>query len=986
MEAKAEVKATCTEDGRAATVGCAVCDYIVDPSPALLDKSEYACATEYELAKQLFIAYWTMYEKKGGEHAWSEPTEAIPADCCNDGVKSYSTCTRCGELSVADIVIPASGEHKYVDFTTAIPATCTTDGCTEGWVCENGGEVISQFVGAFGHDYDFEAEDFAGVLPTCTANAVCFCGEELEDTKLGHSYVDGEAKVATCLENGWEAFVYCDREGCEHTTFDFEKAAAMTAAKHWEAQIADKNYTEVAAVPATCEAAGNSKYYICNDCGTIRNSASKSAKAYATLEESPLYIEIKAHVLDTRADDYEAKVNATCEADGQEASGTCKNCEKFITGDVIDALGHNFETNGGKAATCKTDAVCGNKSACEYFKNGKAVLEGTKLGHDWVEVDVVYETCTVSGIRAHYECANEGCDLWALENEEETEKKNDGLVDGYKEYTANNVVFTIKAQGHGYENNWVKVEAKAPTHAEAGWSEYYTCGQCDDAIAVKSGTRFVIVDEIPVLAAIEGHNCPIANINTCSKYFVCEDIVVENEDGEEVIVHYGCGKVYANVNFKPCQPDEDNVCVVCGKEACKHPNMNKAEGVCPDCNYCAHVAHNANGVCLNVDCAYAVGHDYKLQENNTFYCAGCKDTCSHNLHVDKNFTCKVCGNEIAGESHDFTTGTCPECELPCPHADYNTVADECNVCGQKCAHDSHNFDNEKCDACGTKVVHDWKLQADGSRYCKLCDVTCDHVYHWDTGLCAMCGYEVEHTYDLTKVETVMEKKYVNCTNDYCGKQVEYKTVCPHTGNHSQELVCADCGAKAADTANKYAVEHRYAYNNGVFKCEATGCGKVVNTTNVNLSGSINAEINTEADSTAAVVVTNGANVTITGGEYYAYGESSNAIWAKEGSTVTIKGGEYYAGEETGVGEVIYASGGATIIIEGGIFMADATYDGRSWVLNCQDNNGKIIVKGGTFYGFNPEASEVDLNGEVEIADGYECVEVSEGVWTVQKAE
>ena len=982
FEHVAELLPTCTEDGRAATVQCTECGYIVDPAPALLEKSAYACEAEYLLAKEAYIRYWSVYAKYGDEHEWSEEeTEYVAPTCCTDGVKSYRTCTICGVKNIENTVIPATGEHTkedFVEYTHAIPATCTEDGRTEGWVCKNGGVKEVEIIPALGHDevYDEEDENYIGSkAPTCLTDAVCGrCDEDLEDTKLGHSYVSVDAKAATCLEAGWEAYEYCDREGCAHTTFNFEAAAEMTAAKHWEAQKKAENFTEVEKVVATCTNAGNNKYFVCNDCNLIRDSKNATKNITATLEENVVYKAQLPHVLDTKAEDYVKLEVATCEVDGKAASGTCKNCENYVDGEVLPATGHSFEGENAVInansypASCTKDAKCSN-AKCDY-KNGK--IEDTAFGHTWVEVEDYFVSCTENGIRAHVEC--ETCGAWALENAEETEKKNDGWVDGYKEAASNNSVYVLKALGHGYNNNWVKVEAKAATHAEAGWNEYYVCGICED-----------YKKDYVELPAIAGHNCPDFGIDTCSRYFVCEDIV----DEEGNVTFYGCGIIFDNPNYIPCvDADDDGICDVCKNVACTHPNM--WNGYCDDCHYCEHIAHTQAGVCY--ECGAKVEHEYA---DVTFACI-CGLVCAHTQDHNQDLTCEDCGYVIPGETHTYdATFVCTECGVACQHEAGFDADDKCIACGKECKHESHIYETMACEVCGKVVAHNWvRDEEDGSDYCALCGVTCSHETHDATGICTdLCGNVVDHTWNLTSDVEGMAQCSV------CAAYASLQSVCPH----EEHIMIAATGSDAAYTQCKLCkmnnVAHIWTADNGAdIKChcgETWKKGTVISRGELTLDTDISINV-ADQDNNSFAIKTQGEDtvVTIAGGSYDggSASKSNIAIWADDKSTVVISDGEFKVGVDKNgeANPTIYASNGATIVIEDGTFYGVAG-DGRVWTLNCQDNTGaKIIVKGGKFYGFNPADCGVDpVNPTNYVAEGYKVVEGedSEGkFWAVVEAE
>lgn len=102
---------------------------------------------------------------------------------------------------------------------------------------------------------------------------------------------------------------------------------------------------------------------------------------------------------------------------------------------------------------------------------------------------------------------------------------------------------------------------------------------------------------------------------------------------------------------------------------------------------------------------------------------------------------------------------------------------------------------------------------------------------------------------------------------------------------------------------------------------------------------------------------------------------SMAVWADNG-TVVINDGVYKNetdGSTRGT-DLIYASGNGCIEINGGIFEAAKP----EWTLNVKDADYKagtanIIVKGGSFKGFDPANNNAEGAGTNFVADGYKSV-------------
>ena len=147
------------------------------------------------------------------------------------------------------------------------------------------------------------------------------------------------------------------------------------------------------------------------------------------------------------------------------------------------------------------------------------------------------------------------------------------------------------------------------------------------------------------------------------------------------------------------------------------------------------------------------------------------------------------------------------------------------------------------------------------------------------------------------------------------------------------------------------------------------------TNTLNLSGEFVADGND-----GAIWVKDGAELTINGTDstkvQAALGADnySMALWAKgEGTKVVINGGYYTNktdGSERGT-DLIYASEKAVIEINGGTFKAATP----KWTLNLHDTKiAEIVVKGGTFYKFNPAEAETEPGGKFNfVAPGYRVI-------------
>ena len=132
-----------------------------------------------------------------------------------------------------------------------------------------------------------------------------------------------------------------------------------------------------------------------------------------------------------------------------------------------------------------------------------------------------------------------------------------------------------------------------------------------------------------------------------------------------------------------------------------------------------------------------------------------------------------------------------------------------------------------------------------------------------------------------------------------------------------------------------------------------------------------------------LVVRKDAHLTIEGpGTIETTGYGNSPIYV-DGGSVTIKGGTFNA--QAHPEAILIGSNGGTVTIEGGTFWCYYGGVNNEFALNCNDDafkSGKaeFIVKGGTFYGFDPANSYADKKDDKNanwVAPGYKSVLVAE---------
>ena len=244
-----------------------------------------------------------------------------------------------------------------------------------------------------------------------------FVGWYLGDVKIGEAgdnYQPGENNII--LEAKWQKHILtkvnyseatCDRTGnnqywfCEtcgkyysdiNGTQEIEKDS-------WIIPALGHQLTKVNAVPATCETAGSSAYWICERCGNYYSDKNGQNE----IEEDSWIISALGHDWS----DWETVTEATCTEAGEEER-VCRHDSNHKETRTVKALGHSLTKTDAVPATCTTAGSsaywtcerCGNYYSDQYGRN--EIEEDSWIipasGHDWSDWKTVTPaTCTAEG-------------------------------------------------------------------------------------------------------------------------------------------------------------------------------------------------------------------------------------------------------------------------------------------------------------------------------------------------------------------------------------------------------------------------------------------------------------------------------------------------------------------------------------------------------------------------------------------------------------
>ena len=497
------------------------------------------------------------------------------------------------------IVIPSVGHDFSVEGTTPVTeATCNTNAIYEYTCSYNCGtsENHEKADTMTGHNLEPHAQKDA----TCLENGVpatyysCdICNRNYTDNDkyttniysgylsspaTGHTFklVDDNAKAATCHEKGELAYYICTNDYCDISDAKFLSNADNMAEEgiksNDELIIAEdmKNHTALAFVegtPATCEGwkSGVRAHNYCADCSSYYEVSDVNYDTRITDEK--VFDEDPTHTLVDRGDK-----PATCLDGGYKQHWECTVCHQFFTVNdanakngvdydeniAISAKGHKFGAYIKEAPTCLTDGIEGHFECSEchiavicdeadkeldnvkFYKGNdtdKLTIDATGHSFQLVDTDAKDATCMAEGVKAHYICTNNNCDLgdaWFLSN------KNTKAESGDDKATA----FVIEKDPNNHVNlsYYPEIPAdcvawtsgtRANYHCACG--VYYELEDFVDRTTAKSAADFVIAPKHTLedkgdkpATCLNGGYKQHWECTVCNQYFTENNATIQN--------------------------------------------------------------------------------------------------------------------------------------------------------------------------------------------------------------------------------------------------------------------------------------------------------------------------------------------------------------------------------------------------------------------------------------------------------------------------
>lgn len=261
------------------------------------------------------------------EHKHTPITDQeVSATCTETGLTEGSYCSECGDIILAQRLIPAKGHTAVVD--EALAPTCTEDGLTEGSHCSECGIIITAQEAVQKFDHTVAWRDTTE--PTCavegrTPGEECIiCGEIFSGRepieKIAHTPVTLRAVAPTCTEQGLTRGESCSVCG--------EILVPQEPVEKIEHTIV----TDGALAP-TCSSEGYTEGSYCYVCGEVFSGR--------------VAIEPLAHT-----EVVDEAVAPTCDEAGLTEGAHCSVCGEIIVAqNEIAPLGHTQVVDEGYPAT-----------------------------------------------------------------------------------------------------------------------------------------------------------------------------------------------------------------------------------------------------------------------------------------------------------------------------------------------------------------------------------------------------------------------------------------------------------------------------------------------------------------------------------------------------------------------------------------------------------------------------------------------------------
>ncbi len=485
----------------------------------------------------------------------------VPADCKTAGTAAHYTCSRCDKLFVSqngemkqvtaeELVVTA--DHSWDSGIVTKYPTCTEAG-EKTYTCLSCGETKTEAVAATGHDY---GDEIAEVPATCTTQGTA---AHYECANCHNLFVDAEgektqvtvAEITLAPAHSFDDGVVTTQPTCQATGIKTYTCSACHATHTELVPATGHDYgDEITEVPSTCTTQGTAAHYQCASCGKLFVDDNGVKKEVAANE---LVIALVAHSYDEGT----VTTQPTCEKDGVKTFA-CTACGHTYT-EKVAATGHNYgEEIAEAAATCtatgtKAHYECANCGKLFVDVNGRKIqvtenyLTIALVPHTVVTDEAVEPTCTEKGLTEGKKCSVCGEILTAQEEiPAKGHSYDNGVVTtqptctekGEKTFTCTVCGATKTEEVAELGHDIVHHEAKTPTCTEKGWEAYDTCSRCGYTTYKEIEAKGHTEEVMPAVepTCTEAGTEAHYECSTCHTLFVDKDGVKTEVTAEELVI------------------------------------------------------------------------------------------------------------------------------------------------------------------------------------------------------------------------------------------------------------------------------------------------------------------------------------------------------------------------------------------------------------------------------------------------------------------
>ncbi len=676
--------------------------------------------------------------------------------CTETGLTVGSHCDICGEITIAQEVLPALGHtNGETVVEDNVDATCSANGSYNNVVycavCNAEVSRTTVTVDALGHTEQIVPGKDANCTDTgLTEGSKCsVCGETIiaQNTIPALGHTNGETvvennKAPTCTVNGsYDNVIYC-------TVCKAEVSRATVTVN----ALGHAYDSGVQTTAPTCTSTGV-KTYTCSTCGGTKTEAITALGHTVVVDEA---------------------VAPICTATGLTEGSHCGVCgEVIVKQTVVDALGHTAVTDEAKAPTCTATGLTEGShcSVCGEIFIAQEVVSA--LGHTDETVPGKAASCLDAGLTDGSKCSVCGEITKAQEE--------------------------IPAKGH----TETTVAGKAATCTETGLTEGTICSACDAVIKAQE-----VIDALGHEEAIlpgKDATCSETGLTEGVQCSVCEEIltaqkVIETLSHKEVIVP---GKV---ATCTETGLTEGKACSVCNA-VIKAQEVINALGHTPETipaedKTCDSNGWTAGSKCSVCDEILAAPVEIPASHNwNNGICGDCDEACSHDFESADDHDCGICG---LGCDHDFDDKVTPP---SCTEAGFTTHT--CSVCGYSYVSDetpaAHKWvsatckEPEHCSVCnetrGELAAH---IPGEPQREDTVAPTCTANGQYDNVTYCTECGTETNRIYG---------GEIPALTHDWSGWETTTEASCMQEGEETRTCLRDGCGAKETNTLPKAA--HSY---------------------------------------------------------------------------------------------------------------------------------------------------------------------------------